>query len=73
MQDGPSVGIAELENMSESNGGKVEEKGALKLVKVSVMTRSFLANSHLASPSPYSPLLCCSDQFAGVIFISLDH
>ena len=34
MQDGPSVEIAELENMSESNGGKVEEKGALKLAKV---------------------------------------
>ena len=34
MQDSPSVGIAELENMSESNGGKVEEKGALKLAKV---------------------------------------
>ena len=34
MQDGPSVGIVELENMSESDGGKAEEKGVLKLAKV---------------------------------------
>ena len=32
MQDGPSFGIVGLEEMSESNGRKVEEKGALKLV-----------------------------------------
>ena len=34
MQDGPSFGITELEEMSESNGGNVEEKEALKLAKV---------------------------------------
>ena len=38
MQDSPSFGIAGLEKMLESNGGKVEEKGALKLVKVSLAT-----------------------------------
>ena len=38
MQGGPSVGIAELENMSESNGRKVKEKGALKLAKVRLAT-----------------------------------
>ena len=34
MQDGLSFGIVELEKMSESDGRKVEEKGAPKLVKV---------------------------------------
>ena len=34
MQDSPSFGIAELEKMLESDGGKAEEKGAPKLVKV---------------------------------------
>ena len=38
MKNGPSVGIAELENMLESNGRKVEEKGASKLVKVRLTT-----------------------------------
>ena len=34
MQDGPSFGIAEPEKMLESDSGKVEGKGALKLAKV---------------------------------------
>ena len=34
MQDGPSFGIAEPEKMSESNSGKVEEKGAPKLANI---------------------------------------
>ena len=34
MQDSPSFGMVELEKMSESNGGKAEEKGAPKLAKV---------------------------------------
>ena len=38
MQDSPSVGIAEPENMLESDGGKVEEEGASKLVKVRLAT-----------------------------------
>ena len=38
MQDSPNFGIVELEEMSESDGGKVEEKGALKLAKVRLAT-----------------------------------
>ena len=34
MQDGLSFGIVELEKMSESDGRKVEEKGAPKWTKV---------------------------------------
>ena len=38
MQDSPSFGIAELEEMSESDGRKAEEKEAVKLVKVRLAT-----------------------------------
>ena len=34
MQDSPSFGIVEPEKMLESDGGKAEEKGAPKLMKV---------------------------------------
>ena len=38
MQDGPSFGIAEPKEMLESDGGKMEEKGASKLAKVRLAT-----------------------------------